>query len=103
MKKLLLVLLMLASIPAWSQNMLTKETNLMRDSDNITLQPVAFCYPGDNGKCVVWDFSNVDVSNGDHNVSFSVDSLKYFHKIEDCEINSYVLCDNKLEQYKIEN
>ena len=103
MKKLLLVLLMLVSIPVWSQNMLTKETNLMRDSDNITLQPVAFSYPGNNGKSVVWDFSNVDVSNEDHNINFSVDSLKHFHKIEDGEISSYVLCNNKLEQYKIEN
>lgn len=101
--KNLLVLLMLVSIPAWSQNVLTHETNLMRDSDNITLQFVAFCYPGDNGKIVVWDFSNVDISNEDHNISFSVDSLKHFHRIENCEISSYVLCDNKLEQYKIEN
>ena len=103
MRRNLFVLLIATCTQCWSQNLLTRECNLFRDSDAISLQYVSYCCEGDGGQDVVWDFSSVDSEEGSHLVSFSVDSLSRMYRTEDSEIKSYKLYSNILKQYGIEN
>lgn len=98
-----LVMFVLASLPVWGQNILTEDTNAMRDSDKLVYQQMESCNPGNAGEDEVWDFSSVLDARTTNEISITKDAYSHIHKVEGQEKYSYLLKSGILEQYKMEN
>lgn len=73
MKKLFpLLLLMLAagSNLSYSQYVITKENNLMRNGDKIVKQQVGYVDPGKSGDNKIWDFSDLTTVNEKYKLQY---------------------------------
>lgn len=87
--RFLTILFPIVCVPVWSQNILTGENNLPRDSDDVFMESVPFCWEGESGDGVTWDFSQND-NNGDCQTF-------YFRKGPSGKL--YQIADNDVESY----
>lgn len=85
------------------QNVLTGSSNLFKDSDIVMMQPMDYSWAGDEGENVVWNFSAVRESKGEHSIEFHAGSLGAIQKIEDDNIYTYYYRDSSLYQTGFEN
>lgn len=86
-----------------AQNILTVETNAMRNSDRFACQSMGFSNPGNQGKDVSWDFSYIDNLNIKYDIHYKIDSLNRIHQYFGQDRVSFVLNDDTLKQYMFEN
>lgn len=86
-----------------AQNILLFETNIMRDSDSLSMQPVSFSWCGDGGDNCIWDFSSIKDIPGVHPIKIKCDSLGNHMVYEDGCITSYCFFSDTLKQTKLEN
>lgn len=100
---LLMAILCCGCLNLSAQNVLTGSSNLFRDSDIVMMQPMDYSWAGDEGENVVWNFSAVRESKGEHSIEFHAGSLGAIQKIEDDNIYTYYYRDSSLYQTGFEN
>lgn len=100
---LLLAFLLAHGLALEAQNVVTTESNLMRNADSANMQRMEYSWSGDKGKEQFWDFSSVELLSGDYPIEFYSDSLGNFQKLEDRGIYYYLLENNLLKQNSYEN
>lgn len=86
-----------------AQNELSVGTNLMRDSDSVSMQEVTFTWCGDSGMNCIWDFSSVEDEYGAYPIEFRTDTLGNYKVFEDGHISTYCFNSNTIQQTKLEN
>lgn len=57
------VLLLALHVSARSQEVLTSACNQIHAGDSLNITKTEYFYAGDNGKDVVWDFGNLELTN----------------------------------------
>lgn len=100
---LLMAILCCGCLNLSAHNVLTGASNLFRDSDIVMMQPMDYSWAGDEGENVVWNFSAVRESKGEHSIEFHAGSLGAIQKIEDDNIYTYYYRDSSLYQTGFEN
>ena len=103
MKKVLFMSFVAFCFQLSAQNRLTIHTNLMRDSDTVSMQQMEYSQSGDDGENIVWDFSNIDTKDCKHPVIFCSDSTNRISKIEDNSILTYQLFNDTIKQIRAED
>lgn len=94
---LFLILSLAIVFPVFSQtNAITREANMMSDSDEIALQELRYFRPGGSGKDVLWDFSGMDGNEEGLKVSLLKDTLNRHILIDGETIRYYALDGDSL-------
>lgn len=104
MKKIVLSLSLAITLPVSSTDFnLTKECNMMRNGDELIKHQIAYKNPGNPGKELLWDFSNIDVGNNYYRVIHISPNDTTFAVIEDGTMFKYSCPNDTLTAIGYEN
>lgn len=98
------VLLLLSLLPLSAQNhMLTKEGNMLPDSDDVALRQLPCFLAGQAGENVVWDMSDIDFDGEEQAVRILNDAKGRNMLMTNTNVYCYVLNNDTLNLTKREN
>ncbi len=96
-RSLLSVILLLTSFVALAQDaVISKDANIMCDSDEVTFQPMHYYDAGMSGDNAVWNLQDFHTSNKEYKVYHQTDSLGRLISMDDRAVSYYALIDDTL-------
>jgi hypothetical protein len=77
-------------------NVLTAKSNLIRPGDRLDMMKLKTWDVGESGRDITWQLNDVQAPSGAYSISYSIDTLQFYHKEEPGRIYYYKYADSKL-------